>query len=97
MYVDLPNTAVAGGVERLRLGQTIVYPTWDDYNKTETLPPHSPEAFYSIESENALLKYIGYSVDENGVVSGGSWKQINSVSDLEADISDIEDAIAALN
>lgn len=97
MYVDLPNTAVAGGVERLRLGQTIVYPTWDDFNKTETLPPHSPEAFYYIESENALLKYIGYSVDENGVVSGGSWKQINSVSDLEADISDIEDAIAALN
>ena len=96
MYVDLPNTSVAGGVERLRLGQTIVYPTWDAFNKEETLPPSSPEAFYYIEDDNALLKYVGGSKNDDGSWSGGEWKQVNSVSDLQADIQELEKNVSTL-
>lgn len=89
MYVDL-------GGNRLRLGQTIVFPTWADFNENTTLPPQSPEAFYYIESENALLKYTGYSVDADGNVSGGAWKQINSTADLTSEINSLKTRVSSL-
>lgn len=89
MYVDLDDT-------RIRLGQTIVYPTWTAFSASETLPPQSPEAFYYIEDQNALLKYVGGSKQSDGSWSGGYWNQINSVSDIQADLSKLEQAVAGL-
>ena len=89
MYVDLGNN-------RVRLGQTIVFSSWTDFNENTTLPPQSPEAFYYIESENALLKYTGYTVDADGNVSGGTWKQINGTLDLTNAINDLKSRVSTL-
>lgn len=80
MYVDLDGA-------RFRLGQIVVYETWADFNATETLPPQSPEAFYYIQDKNALLKY-----DETHT----AWIQINSVSDLQADLSELQATVGSL-
>lgn len=90
MYVDLNN-------ERIRLGQTIVFPTWAAFDESVTLPPQSPEAFYYIEGENALLKYTGYTVDANGDVSGGTWKQINSTSVLEGEVKALKEKVNGID
>lgn len=75
MYVDL------GGV-RHRISDTIVYPSYTDFAKLE-MPPKHPDAFYYIENENALFRWI--------VVDGkGSWKQVNSTADIAADLEALE-------
>lgn len=80
MYVDLDGA-------RYRLGQIIDFQTWEDFNQKTTTPPQNPDAYYYIIDQNALLRYDSVN---------SKWNQINTTSDVEADISKLEDAVNAL-
>lgn len=80
MYVDLNGA-------RHRLGQIIDFQTWDDFNAKTTTPPQSPDAYYYIIDQNALLRYDSVN---------GKWNQINTTSEVEADISSLQGAINTL-
>ena len=76
MYVDISNT------ERIRLGQIIEVKNLTEWAALK--PPYSPEAFYYINDDNALIKYTGDNVNNH------TWKQINGTSEIEADIDNLE-------
>lgn len=80
MYVDLNN-------ERIRLGQTVVYPTFADFTAQE-MPPKHPEAFYYVEADNALFKWVD---DGDGK---GHWNQVNSTADIADDLAALEGVVA---
>lgn len=80
MYVDL-NTGTS--VERIRLSQIVNLPTIKTWNDLK--PPYSTEAFYYIIEANALLKY-----------TGSEWKQINSTSELESELSQLAEDLGKL-
>lgn len=72
MYVDIDNST------RIRLSDIIQV---DTVNKLRDMAPkYSSTALYYVIDENALLKYTG---DGN---SNHTWKQINSVSDVTANL-----------
>lgn len=65
---------------RIRIGDIIQLPS-----SREAQPPFSTEALYYFIEENALLKW-----------NGTTWKQLNSVSDLQTNISDLQTEVATL-
>lgn len=80
MYVDVDNST------RIRLGDIVQFDRYDDFKKAA--PPFSQEAFYYLIEENLLFKYRG--LDEQGQ---HKWQQINSVSDVQASVRDLEEAL----
>lgn len=99
MYVDIDANT------RIRLGETVHFATlasFQDFLKG-TKPPYNPQAFYYIDSENALLKWVSSGgtynpdVDGDGIGdSNGSWKQINSTAALTAEINGIKNRISTI-
>ena len=89
MYVDINDN------DRIRLSDIIQVET---VNKLRDMAPkYSSTALYYVIDENALLKYTG-----NGTTH--SWKQVNSVSDVQASVTELANtvtehgtAIASLN
>lgn len=79
MYVDLNN-------ERIRLGQTVVYPSFDKFIEEE-MPPKHPEAFYYVEADNALFKWVDEGNDK------GHWNQVNSTADIAEDLAALEGVV----
>ena len=93
MYVDIDKDT------RIRLGETVHFATLTDFQDflKGTKPPYNPQAFYYIDAENALLKWVPnngtYNPDVDGDGTGdsnGKWKQINSTAALTAEISSIK-------
>lgn len=85
MYVNVRNDDKE--IERIRLGQIITYTTEKDFIAwtKQTQPPYDTNAFYYIESENILCKWL----------SSGSWQQINlsekaEINSLKTDIEGIK-------
>ena len=74
MYVDISAT------ERIRLGQICVVDTIEAWENLK--PPFSQEAFYYVVENNALLR-------NNGTAETPKWTQLNSVSDITADLSNL--------
>ena len=85
MYVDISAT------ERIRLGQIISYNTYADFRKLAQ-PPYSTEAFYYIADENALLKWVL----KKDSTTEYEWRQINNVSDITANITDLQNDVNTL-
>ena len=78
MYIDLPKSHEPNAeITRVRIGDIIVKESSRDAE-----PPFSNGAFYYFVEENALLRW-----------NNGEWKQINSVSDVQASIKQVEDTI----
>lgn len=78
MYIDLPESLEANAdLKRIRIGDIIVKDS-----KRDAVPPFSEGAFYYFAQENALLRW-----------NGSSWTQINSVSDVQANITDLTKAV----
>lgn len=89
MYVDISDT------QRIRLGETAHFADLDAFQSflNSTTPPYDTRAFYYIEKENALLKWVS----EGGKFQNkGNWKQINSTAGIEADLSALETELNAL-
>ena len=88
MYVDLPAVTGKDGAtiaaDRIRISQIIV-----KNSSRDAEPPFSPDAFYYFVEENALLKWIPAA----GEVAA-HWKQINSVSDVEANLNELTARVA---
>lgn len=85
MYVDISDT------DRIRLGQIVNFETLAKFQEflQTTNPPYSQEAFYYIEDKNALLRWKAStgSTTVGGSETTGTWVQINSVSDVQADLT----------
>lgn len=81
MYVDIDDTT------RIRIGDVIQVNTVN--NLRDMAPDYSPTALYYVIDENALLKYTGDGTNH-------TWKQINSVSDIVADIDALETKVGTL-
>lgn len=80
MYIDLPKSHEAGAeVARVRIGDIIV-----KNSKRDAIPPFAEGAFYYFAEENALLRW-----------DGSKWKQINSVSDVQANIASLQEELDA--
>lgn len=74
MYIDLPESLEDNAsVKRIRIGDIVV-----KQNAREAVPPFSEGAFYYFVDENALLRW-----------NGSGWTQVNSVSDVQANITDL--------
>ena len=89
MYIDIDSST------RIRLGETVHFATLTEFQSflNATTPPYDTRAFYYIEKENALLKWVS----EGGKFQEkGNWKQINSTSGIEADLSTIEKELNTL-
>jgi chromosome segregation ATPase len=84
MYVDLPK-ANSTELARVRIGDIIVKNSVRDAE-----PPFCEDAFYYFITENALLRW---GIQEDGTKG---WKQINSVSDVTADLSDVKSKVAII-
>ena len=89
MYVDLPAVTAADGstiaADRIRVSQIIV-----KNSSRDAVPPFSEDAFYYFVEENALLKWIPAVGDV-----AAHWKQINSVSDVTANLEALTQRVAA--
>ena len=83
MYIDTyvkNKTTNAEEIKRIRLSDIIQI---DSYAQWQQMPPpYSSSALYYIIEQNALLKYIGDGTNH-------SWKQINSTSDIQADLTNL--------
>lgn len=99
MYVDISDS------KRIRLGETIHFATLADFQDFlgATQPPYNPQAFYYIDSENALLKWVSsggtYNPDVDGDGTGdskGTWKQINSTAAITAEINAVTNRVSAI-
>lgn len=89
MYIDIDSST------RIRLGETIHFADLTEFQSflDSTTPPYDTRAFYYIEKENALLKWVS----EGGKFQNkGNWKQINSTSGIEADLSALEEEVNTL-
>lgn len=86
MYVDVSEE------KRVRIGDIIQL-----NSSREANPPFSTKALYYFIEENALLKWGPFGVDENGEPNGTmAWKQLNSVSDITADLSTVKSDISKI-
>lgn len=99
MYVDISDS------KRIRLGETVHFNTLADFQEflKGTKPPYNPQAFYYIDSENALLKWVSsggtYDPDVDGDGKGdsnGKWKQINSTSAITADLTALANRVTKI-
>ena len=81
MYVDISAT------ERIRLGQICVVDTVEAWEGLK--PPFSQEAFYYIVESNALMR-------NNGTAEIPKWTQLNSVSDITADLTALTNRMDAV-
>ena len=81
MYVDINDN------ERIRLSDIIQVDTVN--NLRDMAPKYNANALYYVIDENALLKYTG-----NGTTH--TWRQINSVSDIQADISTLQNEMKSV-
>lgn len=80
MYVDISDS------QRIRLSDIIQINSYAEWQTME--PPYSKTALYYIIEQNALLKYTG---DGN---TNHSWKQINSTSDIQADLNNLTQRVS---
>lgn len=90
MYVDTYVTNKETGAQeekRIRLSDIIQIPTYADWQNMA--PPYSQTALYYIVEQNALIKYTG-----NGTTH--SWKQINSTSQITADLSTLTGRVSTV-
>ena len=85
MYVDLDG-------QRIRLGQTIVYDTFANFISQE-MPPKHEEAFYYVEADNALFKWVAEYVDGEGKTVAAHWNQINSTADVMDRVEALEETV----
>lgn len=83
MYVDISDS------ERIRLGDIIRVNTFN-----ELQPPFSNEAFYYVESSNALLKRVAVTGENNEVTY--EWKQINGTQELQSALTALTGRVSAL-
>lgn len=99
MYVDIDNNT------RIRLGETVHFASLNDFQDflKGTKPPYNPQAFYYIDAENALLKWVPnggtYNPDVNGDGTGdsnGTWKQINSTKAVMDEVNAIKERLATI-
>ena len=99
MYVDIDANT------RIRLGETVHFDTLNDFQAflKGTKPPYNPQAFYYIDAENALLKWVpsngNYNPDIDGDGTGdsnGTWKQINSTAAVTAEINAVKNRVSAI-
>lgn len=98
MYVDISNS------ERIRLNQICTFATFADFTAAleAKVPPYSTEAFYYIESDNALLKYNAsgevYDPDGDGATApaAGKWIQINSTADVQSALNALTNRVVTL-
>lgn len=81
MYVDIDDST------RIRIGDVIQVATVN--NLRNMAPDYSSTALYYVIDENALLKYTG-----DGTTH--TWKQINSVSDITANIDTLTTKVGNL-
>lgn len=103
LYVDLPN-GTSKDTDRIRIGQTIVYDSAADFVAVSEHPEFSPEGFYYVEEANMLLRWKGGNKtvtkdDNNNIVlpKDTGWIQINSVSDVQADLEKLTTTVDTLN
>lgn len=97
MYVDIGTGTEEA--QRIRLGQIV---TFDTFAAFKTFlgthnPPYSQEAFYYIADKNALLRWTastGTTGSDEDEISG-TWVQINTVSDVQANITALTSRVAA--
>lgn len=92
MYVDLPSSDNTG-TKRIRIGETVQFANKDafvDY-VNEVAPPYSTSAFYYIIKENALLKWV----EDTSSSTGGKWKQVNSTSDIQTNLTELTKKVTA--
>lgn len=75
-------------LQRIRLSDIIQYNSYADFRNDA--PPYSTTAIYYIVDENALLKYK-FDSETNTYV----WQQINSVSDVTADLDALTSRVTA--
>ena len=94
MYVDISDT------DRIRLGQIVNFETLAKFQEflQTTNPPYSQEAFYYIEDKNALLRWKAStgSTTVGGSETAGTWVQINSVSDVQANLTNLTTRVSNL-
>lgn len=99
MYVDIDANT------RIRLGETVHFATLTDFQDflKGTKPPYNPQAFYYIDAENALLKWVpsngNYNPDVDGDGKGdsnGTWKQINSTTAVTGEINAVKNRLSAI-
>ena len=104
LYAKLPETKVAGTIyvttdekamyvdissnEHIRLGQIIEVKNLTEWAALK--PPYSPEAFYYINDDNALIKYTGDNINNH------TWKQINYVADIKEAIENLTTDVSNL-
>lgn len=86
MYVDLPDA-------RIRISQIVSLATITDWQNLK--PPYDTESFYYIIEANALLKCNGTKTNEAGEVIG-EWVQINSTSQVEAELATLTSKVGTL-
>lgn len=88
MYVDTYVTDKDGVPQekRLRLSDIIQIESYADWQKMA--PPYSKTALYYIIEQNALIKYTGDGTSH-------SWKQINSTSQLSANLDSLMTRMSA--
>ena len=91
MYVDLPAVTGKDGstiaADRIRISQIVV-----KNNSRDVQPPYSADAFYYFVEENALLKWIPGGGEDGSDI----WRQINSVSDVTANLETLTGRVSAL-
>lgn len=94
MYVDISDN------DRIRLGQIVNFKTLVEFQEflQKTIPPYSEEAFYYIEDKNALLRWKAStgSTTVGGSETAGTWVQINSVSDVQANLTNLTTRVGNL-
>lgn len=96
MYVDIGTGTEES--QRIRLGQIVNFATFNSFTsflKTSN-PPYSQEAFYYIADKNALLRWVsstGTTGSGDNEISG-QWVQINSTSDVQADLTQLTSRVA---
>lgn len=100
LFADLPETKTAGTIyvttdeqamyvdvsasQRVRVGDII-----QKNSVREATPPYSTDALYYFIEENALLKWGPFGKD-----GAMAWKQLNSVSDITADLADVKSRLS---
>ena len=86
IYLDIEED---GSVVRKRIGDLITFETlaaFESYLNSHTKLPLT--ALYYITETNALLKYTGE--------TGTPWKQLNNISDISGNVSDLQSALGDL-
>lgn len=93
MYVDL-ESGIDSSAKRIRIGETIQFDTVTDFQTylTATEPPYDTKAFYYIVEGNALLKWVA---DGGDYESQGHWKQVNSTSEISADLTELKKTVSS--